>query len=154
MPKRIQVKEHLSLEELEYRFKNTADPVERRNWQVLWLIARGKHTEQISDFLGITVHWVRQIVKRYNEQGPESMRDRRHDLPGPDTALLNDEQLQLLRETLQQPPPDGGLWSGPKVAAWMSDLLGRDIWPQRGWEYLKKNRPSMETSKTPTCQGQ
>ncbi|MEO0949674.1 MAG: winged helix-turn-helix domain-containing protein, partial [Cyanobacteria bacterium J06641_5] len=41
------------------------------------------------------------------------------------------------REALQEQPPDGDLWDGPKVAQWMSDLLGRPIHPQRGWEYLK-----------------
>jgi hypothetical protein len=29
------------------------------------------------------------------------------------------------------------LWDGPKVAQWMSSVLGRKIHPQRGWEYLK-----------------
>jgi len=33
-------------------------------------------------------------------------------------------------------PADGGLWTGPKVAAWMSELLGRPVSAQRG-EYLK-----------------
>jgi len=32
-------------------------------------------------------------------------------------------------------PADGGLWTGPKVAAWMSELLGRPVSAQR--EYLK-----------------
>lgn len=154
MPRRIQLENHLSVDELESLFKKTTDSVEKRHWQVLWLVARGKHTDQISDFLGITAHWVRQIVKRYNAQGPDSMRDRRHEHPGPDRALLNDEQLQLLREALQHPPPDGGLWSGPKVAAWMGELLGRKIWPQRGWEYLKKNRLSLETPKASARQDQ
>jgi len=33
-------------------------------------------------------------------------------------------------------PADGGLWTGPKVAAWMSELLGRPVSAQ-GWEYLR-----------------
>jgi hypothetical protein len=40
-------------------------------------------------------------------------------------------------EVLQDPPADGGLWSGPKVAQGMSELLGREVAPQRGWEYLR-----------------
>jgi len=32
-------------------------------------------------------------------------------------------------------PADGGLWTGPKVAAWMSELLGRPVSAQR--EYLR-----------------
>lgn len=51
--------------------------------------------------------------------------------------LLNDVQQAQLWLVLQQPPPDGGLWSGRKVADWMSEILGRKVARQRGWEYLK-----------------
>src|SRR3954451_25103043 len=34
------------------------------------------------------------------------------------------------------PPADGGLWTGPKVATWMAARLGRQVRPQRGWDYL------------------
>ncbi len=33
---------------------------------------------------------------------------------------------------------DGTPWSGPKVARWMSEKLGRQIAPQRGWDYLRR----------------
>jgi hypothetical protein len=46
------------------------------------------------------------------------------------------EQAQLW-QVLQQPPPDGGLWNGRKVADWMSELKGEKVCRQRGWEYLK-----------------
>ncbi|MEG4634734.1 winged helix-turn-helix domain-containing protein [Microcoleus sp. AR_TQ3_B6] len=46
-------------------------------------------------------------------------------------------ELALLWQVLQQPPPDGGLWNGPKVADWMSELKGYKVCRQRGWEYLK-----------------
>lgn len=52
-------------------------------------------------------------------------------------SLLSDQQQALLWQALQEPPADGGLWTGVKVANWMSELLGREIAPQRGWEYLK-----------------
>lgn len=151
MPKRIKVENHLSVEELGFRFKHCADSVEKGHWHVVWLIARGKLTEEVSDMLGISAHWVRQIVKRYNTQGPDSMKDQRHENQGRE-ELLNSTQLQQLQEALQQPPPDGGLWSGPKVAAWMSQVLGHEVWPQRGWEYLKKNRLSIHTPQTTACQ--
>ena len=33
----------------------------------------------------------------------------------------------VLRERLVEPPPDGGLWTGPKVAAWLSARLDRTV---------------------------
>ncbi len=52
--------------------------------------------------------------------------------------LLSQEEQEELRAALQQPPEDGGLWSGPKVAHWMAQRLGRKVAPQRGWDYLQR----------------
>jgi hypothetical protein len=30
------------------------------------------------------------------------------------------------------------LWTGPEVAAWMGVRLGREVWPQREWDYQRK----------------
>src|SRR6478609_62369 len=38
---------------------------------------------------------------------------------------------------LQADPPDGGLWSGPKVAAFVKGRFGVEVWPQTGWQWLK-----------------
>ena len=51
--------------------------------------------------------------------------------------LLNDVEQALLWQVLQQPPPDDGLWNGRAFADWMSELLGKKVCRQRGWEYLK-----------------
>ena len=41
-------------------------------------------------------------------------------------------------QALEGDPPEGGKWSGPKVAVWISKVLGRTVAPQRGWEYLRE----------------
>jgi len=47
--------------------------------------------------------------------------------------------LAALRDRLQSPPEDGGLWTGPKVARWMALRLGlTHVHAPRGWEALKK----------------
>ena len=40
--------------------------------------------------------------------------------------------------TVSEPPPDGGLWTGRKVACWISGRIGRTVSPQRGVEYLRR----------------
>ncbi len=57
--------------------------------------------------------------------------DRRQNNPGAE-PLLNDVELAQLWQALQSKPEDGGLWNGPKVAAWISELLGRKVSP-RAW---------------------
>ena len=44
MPKKIKLKAHLSTAELENRYREATDPVERSHYQIVWLIAQGKTT--------------------------------------------------------------------------------------------------------------
>src|SRR4051794_30896798 len=72
---------------------------------------------------------------------------------GYDRGLTADK----LKDRLREPPPDGGLWTSPKVAAWMAGELGLTaVLPQRGWEALKaigwsvqKPRPRHPAAATP-----
>ena len=72
-------------------------------------------------------------------------------------SVLKPELLDKLKARLRAPPPDGGLWTSSKVAAWMAGELGlAAVLPQRGWEALKaigwsvqKPRPRHPASATP-----
>lgn len=44
MPKRISVATHLSIEELEQRYRQAKDGIESRQYQIIWLVAQGKKT--------------------------------------------------------------------------------------------------------------
>ena len=68
-----------------------------------------------------------------------------------------EDDPEKLKARLLEPPPDGGLWTGPKVARWMASELGlAAVLPQRGWEALKaigwsvqKPRPRHPAAATP-----
>ncbi len=136
MPKTIEITPHLSIAELETRYRQCHDPVERSHYQIIWLLAQHRSPAEVAQVTGYSRGWIYELVWGYNDQGPESLVDYRHQHPGRLT-LLSDEQQALLLQALQEPPPDGGKWNGRKVAEWMSELLGRPIHRQRGWEYLK-----------------
>ncbi len=137
MNKRITVKAHLSIEDIESRYRKAKDPVERSHWQIIWLLAQGKTAQQIAEVTGYCYDWIRRIVHRYNQEGPPALSDRRHGNPGGSFILSSEQQVQLQR-VLDEPPADDGLWSGPKVANWIEKQTGRKVHPQRGWEYLKR----------------
>ncbi len=137
MNKRITMKPHLSLEEIESRYRKAKDPVARSHWQIIWLLSQGKTAQQVVEVTGYSYDWIRCLVRRYNHEGPQGLGDRRHHNPG-GTFLLSSEQQAQLQQALDEPPPDGGLWSGPKVAHWILEQTGRKVPPQRGWEYLKR----------------
>ena len=136
MPRRIKLTEHLSVTELEQRYRRSDSPTARSHYQILWLLAQGQRTEQVAAVTGYSLYWIRQLVGRYNDRGPDAMGDRRHDNPG-GQWLLSEEQKTQLEQALEQPPSDGGLWNSRKVAAWMSESSGQKVHPQRGWDYLR-----------------
>jgi len=127
----------LTLEGLEERYKDCKHPIEKGRWHIVWLLAKGRNSKEVAEIVGVGPDWVRTLVKRYNKYGPDGLRDRRQNNGG-HGLLLNSEQQESLRQALNGPAPDGGLWSGPKVAVWISQLLGRQVHPQRGWDYLKR----------------
>jgi len=148
MPKRLQIEKHLSWEELEARYLGCQNVRERIRWQVIWLLAMQTPSEYVSNRTRLSVPWIRQLARRYNQQGPASMTDRRHRHPGP-ARLLDASQLQELNAALEQPVPaelGGGLWNGPKVAAWIGQQLGRPVHKRRGYVYLHR---AGYTSQTP-----
>ena len=139
MPKRIRIAEHLSTDELGKRYREARDPVRRSHYQIVWLLSRGKSTREVMEATGYGRDWIQRLARRYSEDGPDGLGDRRHDNPGGrDRALLDEEGEARLRRALEGRAPDGGLWSGPKVAAWMAERLGRAVGGQRGWEHLRR----------------
>src|SRR4051812_43707667 len=131
---------HLSVEDLEAGFRSARDPTAMRPFQVIWLFARG-HT--IADFAAVTSfgpRWIQQLLGRYNAHGPEALGDLRR-RNGSAPSVLRPELLARLPERLATSPSDGGLWTGPKVAAWMASELGlAEVLPQRGWDALRGSK--------------
>lgn len=137
MARSLTLPPHLPLAELERRYRAAQDPVARSHWQIVWLLARGDPTAAVASVTGYSVNWVREIARRYREDGPDGLGDRRHTNPGA-VPLLDSSQQAQLQAALGGAAPDGGLWTGRKVAAWMSVQLGRPVGEQRGWEYVRK----------------
>jgi transposase len=128
---------HLSPAELGQRYRAARSPIERSHLQIVWLLSQGRDEREVARVAGYGRRWVGEIVRRYNEAGPDGLGDRRRGNVGA-TPLLGAADEAALRAALAAPPADGGLWTGPKVAVWMGVRLGREVWPQRGWDYLRK----------------
>lgn len=137
MPKRVVIEPHLTTGDLEIRYQQSQNSIERSHYQIIWLLAMGKTTLEVSTATGYGVSWIYELVRSYNRYGPEILGDLRRNNRGT-KPLLNHEQLQYLQQVLQSEPEDGGPWNGAKVSQWMSKILNRNVYPQRGWEYLKK----------------
>ena len=148
MARRIHLQPHLSLDELEQRYRTAKEPNERTWWQILWLLAQGRTATELSAVIGYRAYWIGQIAKRYNEQGPEGMRNRRHTTSYRPAPVLSPEHQEELRAILAEAAAQNQNWTGTQVAVWMSGRLGRPVSYGLGWSYLVKlkHRPHMRKS--------
>jgi transposase len=137
MPKRITVAEHTNIAQLEQLYKQASGGVESRQFQIIWLLAQGKKTEEVTQITGYSRTWIYALVKRYNELGVEGLGDWRHQNKGA-SPLIDDVQQAQLGQVLKENAPDGGLGNGRKVADWLTSLTGRNISRQRGGEILRQ----------------
>ena len=117
------VVEHLSVAELEARYEASEDVTSSRHFQTIFLLAKGHSTRKVAEITSFGLRWVEQLLERYNAFGPASLGDLRRDNRSV-ARVLKPELLQRLRVRLNEPPPDGGVWTSGKVARWMADELG------------------------------
>src|SRR5262245_62083829 len=107
MGKRISIRADLSAEELERRHRQAHDPLAPSQWQIVWLLARGRPSEQVAETTGYSLTWVYTVARRYNADGARGIGDGRHSNPG-GPRLLSAEQQAELDRALEGAAPDGG----------------------------------------------
>src|SRR5215213_4646165 len=150
------VADHLSVSALEQHYRSCTDVTAARHVQTIWLLAKGHHIAEVAATVAYARRWGERLLARYNAEGLEALGDLRC-RNGKSPSVLKPDLLDKLKARLREPPPDGGLWTSPKVAAWMAGELGlAEVLPQRGWEALKaigwsvqKPRPRHPASATP-----
>ena len=130
------VAQHLSTAELEARFKTASDPVAKSHFHALWLLSNGYEKDEVAEVLSFSTRWVQELLKRYNEGGPDQLGDQRVN-NGTEPKILTPQALAALKERIKIPPADGGVWSGPKVALWLAGFHKmKSVHDQRGWDAL------------------
>src|ERR1051325_4133851 len=140
MPRpRLQLKDHLTHKELALRFRSCTDGRKRARWQALWLLShphQPRSADQAAELVGLTGATIRKLVHRYNAGGPPAV-TRHGGGQGRAPRLAAAQQEQLKGELLGR-APDGGLWTGPKLARRIAQLTGTPMHPATGWEWLRK----------------
>ncbi len=137
MPRHLIIKPYLNEAELRKRFRMASDLVTRNHWQIIWLVAKGHTTAQISEITGNSANWVRRIVGRYNQEGPEGLGDRRQHNQG-GSAILSDELQAELKTLLLSPAPAGANWTNRQVIDWIEAKTGQRLYPQLVWAYRNR----------------
>ena len=130
------IKPHLSSIELERRYETASEPIAKSHFHALWLLSRGYDIDEVADLLSFSTRWVRILIKRYNDGGPDQLGDQRVN-NGTEATILTAAALAALKERLHAPPDDGGQWTGPKIARWLAQFHKvKSVHDQRGWDAL------------------
>ena len=135
---RTGLKPYVSASQLRGRYRTCTEVKEVRRWHALWLISQGQSAQEAARTVGVCPAWVRRVVQRYNTTGPSAVRDGHSHNPGGRRPRVSRKQQQYLSQLLERPPPDGGLWSGAKVALWLEQQTGQKTYAQLGCVYLRR----------------
>ena len=101
MPKRISIITHLTIDELEQRYRQASHPIERSHYQIIWLLAQGRTTSEVASVTGYSRDWIYELVRSYNCLGVEALGDLRRTNPGGTPKLDDVQQAQLLEPTFR-----------------------------------------------------
>jgi transposase len=138
MPSPIKLKPHLTTEELYQRYRKCQQHREKVRWRALFLIAKGGIANDVARRVGRSSGWMTNLARRYNKLGAEGVSDQRtKPLPSP-PPTLNAKQAQSLEAALRGPAPDGGLWTSPKVAAWIKKKTGKEVHKTTAWRAMRQ----------------
>ena len=136
--KRLPIIAHLSTDEVGRRYRHCPDPSEKTRWHLVWLLLRDPALtcQRAGPLVGLSDTHARTVLTRWNASGPDGLTDGRK--TNRSAGKLTAEQQAEAFDALQQEPPDGGLWSGPKLAQYVRDRWGVEVCPETGWRWLKK----------------
>jgi transposase len=135
---RIPFVRHRTVNQVRAAYRACRHPVEKTRWHALWLLARSdepRSPAQVAALVGLSDVTVRAVLHRWNAAGPAGVADGRKD-NGSDPKL-SPRRRDALYAALQGRPPDGGVWTGPKVARYVRDRWGVRVAPVTGWRWLR-----------------
>ena len=146
MPAASPLSDHLSVDELRERYLTAPSRIEGIRWHALFLRAQGRTQADIAEITQRSPRWVSATIRRYNDGGPDSIADQRaHNGNAPE---LTDAQQDELYHLLQAPPPDGGIWSGMKVLAWIEEQVGGERTLTMAYDYMHRLNLSQQVPRT------
>lgn len=137
MARRIELKPHLTTEELRTRYRSCQKPQEKARWHALYLIAKGAVAADAARRVGRASSWITSLARRYNRHGAAAVIRKRSTKPS-HRALVGHKLGKELDKALRASAPDGGLWTAPKVAAWITEKSGHEVHPVTAWRAMRR----------------
>ena|SRR2546423_3962742 len=137
MAGRIQLKPHLTTEELLSRYRSCQKPQEKVRWHALYLISRGVVAADAARRTGRASSWITNLARRYNRDGAAAVSRKQSGRPS-HRAKVDHKLGKELDKALRSGAPDGGLWTAPKVATWITEKSGQEVHPVTAWRAMRR----------------
>ena len=134
---RIPFVRHKTVNQIRAAYRGCRHPVEKVRWHALWLLARTdepRSPAQVAALVGLSDVTVRAVLHRWNDRGPGGLTDARGG--NGSEPKLTPRRRDALYAAIQKRPPDGGVWTGPKVARYANDRWQVEVAPVTGWRWL------------------
>ena len=135
---RIPFVRHRTVNQIRNKYRACREGVEKARWHAVWLLARTdtpRTPAEVADLVGLSDVTVREVLHRWNADGPAGLTDGRKG--NGSASKLSVRRREALFVAVQKRPPDGGLWTGPKVARYVADRWGVTVDPTTGWRWLR-----------------
>lgn len=144
MARRIELKPHLTTEELHQRDRSCQKPQEKVRWHALHLISKGVVAADAARRTGRASSWITTRVRRYNREGAKAVSRKQSTKPS-HRAKVDAKLGTELDKALRSDAPDGGLWTAPKVAAWIAEKSGQEVHQTTAWRAMRRPGFSLKT---------
>jgi transposase len=144
MARRIELKPHLTTEELQQRYRSCQKPQEKMRWHALYLISKGVVAADAARRTRRASSWVTNLARRYNRDGAQAVARKQSARPS-HRAKVNAKLGKELDKALRCDAPDGGLWTAPKVAAWITEQSGQEVHHTTAWRAMRRLGFSLKT---------
>jgi hypothetical protein len=64
MGRHLHLQPHLTVDDLQRRYRAAKEPHGRRWWQILWVLAQGRTATELAGVTGYSAYWIGQLATR------------------------------------------------------------------------------------------
>ena len=137
----LQLKPHLSVEQLKERMHKERQVHRFKRWQILHAIAthKGIKAQAVALSLGSSIHVVRRTVQLYNRQGADFLEKLRWGGRRENRCLMRFEEEQELLQSWEATALEGGVLVAKQLRETVEQKVGRNVSDDYLWDLLHRH---------------
>jgi transposase len=139
--KLLNIKPHLTLEEIAHHLAVSGKAHFRSHWQILLTITLNpqKRAHEYAAFLGVTESKIYTIVKKYNTHGPDSIEAKSWGGRRTNVAYISLEEESNMLALLKDKSLKGHILTIHDVSAFIENHIGKVVSDDYIWDLFKRH---------------